>query len=110
MQMTLSRLSSTSRVFGRPPMKLERVRLKNIRAFEDTGEVRFQDGTVSIYGENGAGKSTLINSIGRAIFGWEVEGIRQAAVNYEGVKHKQGVTEYLLRKGAAEGLIDATFS
>jgi len=38
-------------------MKLESLRLVNIRAFEDSGEIQFQNGTISIYGENGAGKS-----------------------------------------------------
>ncbi|MEI7827801.1 MAG: AAA family ATPase, partial [Euryarchaeota archaeon] len=91
-------------------MKLESLRLVNIRAFEDSGEIQFQDGTISVYGENGVGKSTIVNSIGRAIFGWEGEGVRQATIHYGGERHKQGATEYLLRKGAVEGSIDVTFS
>ena len=90
-------------------MKLESLRLVNIRAFEDSGEIQFQDGTISIYGENGAGKSTIVTSIGRTIFGWD-DGVKQATIDYAGERHRQGVTEYLLRKGAAEGSIDATFS
>jgi len=91
-------------------MKLERMRLKNIRAFEDSGEIQFQDGTISIYGENGAGKSTIVSSIGRTLFGWEIEGIKQSVIDYAGERHKQGATQYLLRKGTAEGAIDVTFS
>jgi exonuclease SbcC len=90
-------------------MKLESLRLVNIRAFEDSGEIQFQNGTISIYGENGAGKSTIVTSIGRTIFGWD-DGVKQATIDYAGERHRQGVTEYLLRKGAAEGSIDATFS
>ncbi|MDD1720846.1 MAG: SMC family ATPase, partial [Euryarchaeota archaeon] len=91
-------------------MKLESIHLQNIRAFEDSGEIQFKDGTVSIYGENGSGKSTIVSSIGRAVFGWDVEGVRQAAIDYRGERHKQGATEYFLRRGAAEGTIDVTFS
>ena len=90
-------------------MKLESLRLVNIRAFEDSGEIQFQNGTISIYGENGAGNSTIVTSIGRTIFGWD-DGVKQATIDYAGERHRQGVTEYLLRKGAAEGSIDATFS
>jgi exonuclease SbcC len=91
-------------------MKLESLRLINIRAFEDSGEIQFQDGTISVFGENGVGKSTIVNSIGRTIFGWEGEGVRQAVIDYAGEQHKQGAIEYLLRKGAVEGSIDVTFS
>ena len=91
-------------------MKLESLRLVNIRAFEDSGEIRFQDGTISVYGENGVGKSTIVNSIGRTIFGWEGEGVRHAIIDYEGERHKQGAIESILRKGAVEGSIDVTFS
>ena len=91
-------------------MKLESLRLVNIRAFEDSGEIQFQEGTISVYGENGVGKSTIVNSIGRTIFGWEGEGVRQAIIDYAGERHKQGAIEYLLRKGAVEGYIDVTFS
>lgn len=91
-------------------MKLESLRLVNIRAFEDSGEIRFQDGTISVYGENGVGKSTIVNSIGRTIFGWEGEGVRHAVIDYEGERHKQGAIESILRKGAVEGSIDVTFS
>ena len=90
-------------------MKLESLRLVNIRAFEDSGEIQFQNGTISIYGENGAGKSTIVTSIGRTIFGWD-DGVKQATIDYAGERHRQGVIESLLRKGAAEGSIDATFS
>ena len=90
-------------------MKLESLRLVNIRAFEDSGEIQFQNGTISIFGENGAGKSTIVTSIGRTIFGWD-DGVKQATIDFAGERHRQGVTEYLLRKGAAEGSIDATFS
>jgi DNA repair protein SbcC/Rad50 len=91
-------------------MKLESLRLVNIRAFEDSGEIRFQDGTISVYGENGVGKSTIVNSIGRTIFGWEGDGVRHAVIDYEGERHKQGAIESILRKGAVEGSIDVTFS
>ncbi|MGZ4916723.1 MAG: AAA family ATPase [Halobacteriota archaeon] len=91
-------------------MKLESIRLQNIRAFEDSGDIQFKEGTVSIYGENGSGKSTIVSSIGRAVFGWDVEAVRQPAIDYRGGRHKQGATEYFLRRGAAEGAIDVTFS
>ena len=91
-------------------MRLERIRLQNIRAFEDSGDVQLQDGTISIYGENGSGKSTIVSSIGRVVFGWDVEGVRQATINYGGERHKQGAAGYFLRRGATEGTIDVTFS
>ncbi|MGZ4865245.1 MAG: AAA family ATPase [Halobacteriota archaeon] len=91
-------------------MKLESIRLQNIRAFEDSGDILFKDGTISIYGENGSGKSTIVSSIGRSVFGWDVEAVKQPAIDYGGERHKQGATEYFLRRGAAEGSIDVTFS
>ncbi|MGZ4934607.1 MAG: AAA family ATPase [Halobacteriota archaeon] len=91
-------------------MKLESIRLQNIRAFEDSGAIPFKDGTISIYGENGSGKSTIVSSIGRAVFGWDIEAVKQPAIDYGGERHKQGATEYFLRKGANEGTIDVTFS
>ena len=91
-------------------MKLESIRLKNIRAFEDSGEVTFGDGTISIYGENGAGKSTIVNCIGRAVFGWDIAGRKREVITYDGSKHKQGETEYLLRKSTQEGSIEVKFS
>jgi exonuclease SbcC len=91
-------------------MKLESIRLKNIRAFEDSGEITFGDGTISIYGENGAGKSTIVNCIGRAVFGWDIAGRKREVITYDGSKHKHGETEYLLRKSTQEGSIDVKFS
>jgi exonuclease SbcC len=91
-------------------MKIDSVRLRNIRTFVDSGEIRFGDGTISIYGENGAGKSTIVDCIGRAIFGFDPQGIKPAVIDYKGTKHKQGVAEYLLRKGEREGSIEVKFS
>ena len=91
-------------------MKLESIRLRNIRAFEDSGEITFGDGTISICGENGAGKSTIVNCIGRAVFGWDMAGRKREVITYDGSKHKQGEIEYLLRKSAQEGSIEVTFS
>jgi exonuclease SbcC len=91
-------------------MKLENIRLRNIRAFEDSGEITFGDGTISICGENGAGKSTIVNCIGRAVFGWDIAGRKREVITYDGSKHKQGETEYLLRKSAQEGSIEVKFS
>ncbi len=91
-------------------MKLESIRLRNIRAFEDSGDIKFGDGTISIYGENGAGKSTIVNCIGRAVFGWDIAGKKREVVTYGDSKHKQGETEYLLRRRTQDGSIDVTFS
>ena len=91
-------------------MKIDSVRLRNIRTFVDSGEILFGDGTISIYGENGAGKSTIVDCIGRAIFGFDPQGIKSAVIDHRGTKHKQGVVEYLLRKGATDGLIEVKFS
>jgi DNA repair protein SbcC/Rad50 len=91
-------------------MKIDSVRLRNIRTFVDSGEILFGDGTISIYGENGAGKSTIVDCIGRAIFGFDPQGIKSAVIDHKGTKHKQGVVEYLLRKGETDGLIEVKFS
>jgi DNA repair protein SbcC/Rad50 len=91
-------------------MKIDSLRLRNIRTFADSGEIRFGDGTISIYGENGAGKSTIVDCIGRAIFGFDPQGIKSAIIDYKGTKHKQGIIEYLLRKGEREGSIEVKFS
>jgi DNA repair protein SbcC/Rad50 len=91
-------------------MKIDSVRLRNIRTFVDSGEILFGDGTISIYGENGAGKSTIVDCIGRAIFGFDPQGIKSAVIDHRGTKHKQGVVEYLLRKGETDGLIEVKFS
>ncbi len=91
-------------------MKIDSIRLRNIRTFVDSGEILFGDGTISIYGENGAGKSTIVDCIGRAIFGFDPQGIKSAVIDHRGTKHKQGVVEYLLRKGATDGVIEVKFS
>jgi DNA repair protein SbcC/Rad50 len=91
-------------------MKIDSVRLRNIRTFVDSGEVPFGDGTISIYGENGAGKSTVVDCIGRALFGFDPQGIKPAVIDHGGTKHKQGVVEYLLRKGETDGSIEVKFS
>jgi len=91
-------------------MKIDSIRLRNIRTFVDSGEIQFGDGTISIYGENGAGKSTIVDCIGRAIFGFDPQGIKSAVINHRGTKYKQGVVEYLLRKGATDGVIAVKFS
>jgi exonuclease SbcC len=91
-------------------MKIDSVRLRNIRTFVDSGEVPFGDGTISIYGENGAGKSTVVDCIGRALFGFDPQGIKSAVIDHGGTKHKQGVVEYLLRKGETDGSIEVKFS
>jgi DNA repair protein SbcC/Rad50 len=91
-------------------MKIDSIRLRNIRTFVDSGEILFGDGTISIYGENGAGKSTIVDCIGRAIFGFDPQGIKSAVIAHRGTKHKQGVVEYLLRKGATDGVIEVKFS
>ncbi|MGD0172720.1 MAG: SMC family ATPase [Halobacteriota archaeon] len=91
-------------------MKIDSIRLKNIRTFVDSGEIPFGDGTISIYGENGAGKSTIVDCIGRAIFGFDPQGIKSAVIDYRGTKYKQGVVEYLLRKSETDGLIEVKFS
>jgi len=91
-------------------MKIDSIRLRNIRTFVDSGEILFGDGTISIYGENGAGKSTIVDCIGRAVFGFDPQGIKSAVIDHKGTKHKQGVAEYLLRKGATDGVIEVKFS
>ena len=91
-------------------MKIDSVRLRNIRTFVDSGEIPFGDGTISIYGENGAGKSTIVDCIGRAIFGFDPQGIKSAVIDHKGTKYKQGVVEYLLRKGKTDGSIEVKFS
>ena len=91
-------------------MKIDSIRLRNIRTFVDSGEILLGDGTISIYGENGAGKSTIVDCIGRAIFGFDPQGIKSAVIDHKGTKYKQGVVEYLLRKGETEGLIEVKFS
>ncbi len=91
-------------------MKIDSIRLRNIRTFVDSGEILFGDGTISIYGENGAGKSTIVDCIGRAIFGFDPQGIKSAVIDHRGTKHKQGVVEYLIRKGATDGVIEVKFS
>jgi exonuclease SbcC len=91
-------------------MKIDSIRLRNIRTFVDSGEIPFGDGTISIYGENGAGKSTIVDCIGRAIFGFDPQGIKSAVIDHRGTKYKQGVVEYLLRKGETDGLIEVKFS
>ncbi len=91
-------------------MKIDSILLRNIRTFVDSGEIMLGDGTISIYGENGAGKSTIVDCIGRAIFGFDPQGIKSAVIDHKGTKYKQGVVEYLLRKGETEGLIEVKFS
>jgi len=91
-------------------MKIDSIRLRNIRTFVDPGEILFGDGTISIYGENGAGKSTIVDCIGRAIFGFDPQGIKSAVIDHRGTKYKQGLVEYLLRKGATDGVIEVKFS
>ena len=91
-------------------MKIDSIRLRNIRTFVDSGEILFGDGTISIYGENGAGKSTIVDCIGRAVFGFDPQGIKSAVIDHRGTKYKQGVVEYLLRKGATDGVIEVKFS
>ena len=91
-------------------MKIDSILLRNIRTFVDSGEIMLGDGTISIYGENGAGKSTIVDCIGRAIFGFDPQGIKSAVIDHRGTKYKQGVVEYLLRKGGTEGLIEVKFS
>src|SRR5665647_3063857 len=91
-------------------MKIDSILLRNIRTFVDSGEILLGDGTISIYGENGAGKSTIVDCIGRAIFGFDPQGIKSAVIDHKGTKYKQGVVEYLLRKGETEGLIEVKFS
>ena len=91
-------------------MKIDSIRLRNIRTFADSGEIQLGDGTISIYGENGAGKSTIVDCIGRAVFGFDPQGIKSAVIDHRGTKYKQGVLEYLLRKGETDGLIEVKFS
>ena len=91
-------------------MKIDSIRLRNIRTFVDSGEILLGDGTISIYGENGAGKSTIVDCIGRAIFGFDPQGIKSAVIDHKGTKYKQGVVEYLIRKGETEGFIEVKFS
>src|SRR5665647_3480125 len=91
-------------------MKIDSIRLRKIRTFVDAVEILLGVGTISIYGENGAGKSTIVDCIGRAIFGFDPKGIKSAVIDHKGTKYKQGVVEYLLRKGATEGLIEVKFS
>ena len=91
-------------------MKIDSIRLRNIRTFVDSGEIQLGDGTISIYGENGAGKSTIVDCIGRAVFGFDPQGIKSAVIDHRGTKYKQGVLEYLLRKGETDGLIEVKFS
>src|SRR5674476_1214542 len=91
-------------------MKIDSILLRNIRTFVDSGEILLGDGTISIYGENGAGKSTIVDCIGRAIFGFDQQGVKSAVIDHRGTKYKQGVVEYLLRKGATDGVIEVKFS
>src|SRR5450756_2951016 len=91
-------------------MKIDSILLRNIRTFVDSGEIMLGDGTISIYGENGAGKSTIVDCIGRAIFGFDPQGIKSAVIDHKGTKYKQGVVEYLIRKGETEGFIEVKFS
>src|SRR3970040_809317 len=49
-------------------MKIERIRLRNVRAFSDAS-LTLGKGLVVIAGPNGAGKSTLIEAVGYALFG-----------------------------------------
>jgi len=91
-------------------MKIDSIRLRNIRTFVDSGEIQLGEGTISIYGENGAGKSTIVDCIGRAMFGFDPQGIKSAVIDHKGTKYKQGVLEYLLRKGETDGLIEVKFS
>jgi exonuclease SbcC len=91
-------------------MKIDSIRLRNIRTFVDSGEIQLGDGTISIYGENGAGKSTIVDCIGRAVFGFDPQDIKSAVIDHRGTKYKQGVLEYLLRKGETDGLIEVKFS
>ena len=56
-------------------------------------------------------KLTIVDCIGRAIFGFDPQGIKSAVIDHRGTsKYKQGVVEYLLRKGETEGLIEVKFS
>jgi len=80
------------------PLRVVRVRLKNIKVFEDTGIVQFESRCPLFVGENSAGKSTLLRCIALALAGVELANqIESRALSY-------------LRSGAEEGAIEASFA
>jgi energy-coupling factor transporter ATP-binding protein EcfA2 len=78
--------------------RVAQLRLRNIRAFEDTGIVSFRHEGALIVGENTAGKSTLLRSIALAALGPELANqIERRPLSY-------------LRHGADFGTIEVAFS
>ena len=80
------------------------VRLRNIRVFTDTGEIRFNRGEDSVFrpvtlllGDNAAGKSTLLRCIGLASLGLDL------------ANQIEKRPESYLRHGADRGYIEVVF-
>jgi hypothetical protein len=80
------------------PLRVVRLRLKNIKAFEDTGIIEFGPKCSLFVGENSAGKSTLLRSVALAMAGVELSNqIEPRPLSY-------------LRQGSEEGAIEVSFA
>src|SRR3989344_1824426 len=75
-------------------MLLQQLRLQNIRSYIDE-TITFPEGTVLLSGDIGSGKSTILLAIEFALFG---------------SSRPELPAESLLRKGAAKGTVELTFS
>lgn len=73
-------------------MFIKKLELKNIKSYEDSGEILFTQGINAITGPNGAGKSTILEAIGFTLF--------------DARAHK---TENFIRDGEKRGEIIVTF-
>ena len=49
-------------------MHISYIELRNIKSYENSGQIKFAKGINSISGQNGTGKSTLLEAIGFALF------------------------------------------
>jgi hypothetical protein len=89
---------------GFPILGVQKVRLRNIRMFEDTGEIDFGDDQrpvrpcTLVLGDNAAGKSTLLQSIAMAALGPDL------------ANQTEKRPDRFLRYGAQRGWIEVLFS
>jgi hypothetical protein len=80
------------------PLSVRRFRLRNIKAFQDTGTVAVRPGTSLFVGENTSGKSTLLRAIALASLGPAMANqLRVRPLSY-------------LRHGAVQGSIEVGFA
>jgi hypothetical protein len=80
-----------------PPLRVKRVRLRNIRDFQNSGSIEIPPAGVLILGDNAAGKSTLLRAIALAALGPELANqVDQRPASY-------------LRLGSERGFIEVGF-